>query len=104
MPSSDGSYTYIFGLDLEYLFFFFIRDDIVHCGGAPKDCYCKGIKYPCHHVYFLTSIVDYPNNNIVMIALMECNLINITIISGDGRVTNIIETILYYNTRSNKTN
>jgi hypothetical protein len=55
-------------------------------------------------VYFLTSIVDYPNNNIVMIALMECNLINITIISGDGRVTNIIETILYYNTRSNKTN
>ncbi len=53
MPSSDGRYTYIFRLD------------------------CKGIKYPCLHLYFLTSAVDYPNNNVFVIALMECN-INIT--------------------------
>jgi len=51
-------------IHIRYGTILFLRGDIVHCGGVPKDFYCKGKKYPRLHFYFLTSAADHPNNSI----------------------------------------
>jgi len=72
MPlSSEGSYIYVWPgpgqsvcIHIRYGSILFMRGDIVHCGGTPKNGFCADKKYPRLHFYLLTSPADLPNNNV----------------------------------------
>jgi len=72
MPlSSEGSYIYVWPgpgqsvcIHIRYGSILFMRGDIVHCGGTPKNGFCADKKYPRLHFYLLTSPADHPNNNV----------------------------------------